>query len=617
MSYEYNAESKRMDFPNPFYVENWFLLVNTVVLLLGGVSLMLFSRSGIASGHGLRSMLPLLLGLGLLLAGLRHGQRLLTQLRYFFGRGLPAGLAPELTPDAEGRSPASDYLKETLRQNALTYPEPTGPLNGLLYAWIRELIFAPRPVQLIAQRQFQTAIVVAVTTISFLVAWIGFSDRQAASWMGLFYFVFSVVLLLRPLEAGATARAHVGIRGLVLLVLVAIFGPVLLPLVSHALPDIRWLSLEAQTLFLLLASLGSVGLYFRALIMQMSGPPATNMAREQISLSMNCHPKQLVDELERLLQNDWVERIPNRRYARLLPVVGGGTGTFAAELLEETQPMPITEQRRLRIADAFGLPRFRWIAWLDVVGTLFTALATTWILVFGARFDPSLSEPRLLSLLTLGLAMLALGWYCLRAGHVLWQRFDFTSRVVWVEMQGNYQSARMDFGNTISDRVKTEKQIVNIETMTLRVWAAELDTVIFGKGASRMIIGLRGLPQLATRLSSHLAAFAQEQSVVVAPTSQTDIHKSAVLGAMNRAGAPGVSGTAPVAAAMRSMLDSGGAATGAAEAAADSTARPGGASASGAQGESGTSAAGTCPACGAAVEPGNRFCGNCGKPLAK
>lgn len=523
MSYEYNAESQRMDFPNPTYVENWFLVATTTVLVIGGISLLVVSRSAMSGGHGLQSMLPLLLGLGLLVTGLRHGRRLFTQLRFFFGRGLPVGLAPELTPDAEGKSAQADAIKEMLRQNAITYPEPTGPLNGLLYAWIRDLIFAPRPVQNIAQRQFQTGIVIIVTLVSFLVAWLGFSDRQAAAWMGLFYFAFSVVLLLRPLEAGASARAQVGVRGLLVLVLVAIFGPVLLPLVSHSLPDIGWLSLEVQTLFLLLASLGSVGLYFRALMNQMGGPPNTNMAREQTSLSMNCHPKQLMDELDRTLQDDWVERIPNRRYVRTLPLVGNGTGTFQAELVEETQPMPAADQRRLDVASAFRLTRFRWIAWLDVVGVALTTLAVGWMVVFGVKLDPAVVEPRLFSLLTLGLAMLALGSYCLNAGRVLWQRFDFTSRVVWVEMQGNYQSARMDFGNTISDRVKTERQIINIETMTLRVWAAELDSVIFGKGATRIVTGLRGTPVLARQMVEHLTDFAREQSVVVAPTSQTDL----------------------------------------------------------------------------------------------
>lgn len=578
MSYEYNAESQRMDFPNPFYVENWFLVGTTATLTIGGIVLLILSRGSLAHGHGVQGMLPLLIGLCLLVGGLRQGRRLLMQLRFFFGRGLPVGLAPELAPDATGKSPQADEIKETLRQNALTYPEPTGPLNGLLYAWIRELIFAPRPVQHIAQRQFQTGIVILVTLVSFLVAWIGLSDKQASGWMGLFYFAFSVILLVRPLEAGAAARADVGMRGLIVLVLVAIFGPVLLPLVSHGLPDIGWLSLEAQTLFLLLASLASVGLYFLALMKQMTGAPTTNMAREQTSLSMNCHPKQLMDELDRTLQDDWVERIPNRRYARILPLVGNGAGTFQAELIEETQPMPVSEQRRLDVATAFRLPRFRWIAWLDVAGLSLSVLATAWLLVFGARFDPGTIEPKLFSLLTLGVAMFTVGGYCVRAGHVLWQRFDFTSRIIWVEMQGNYQSARMDVGNTLSDRVKTEKQIINIETMTLRVWSAELDSVIFGKGAQRIVTALRGTPMLARQMVDHLSVFAQEQSIVVAPTSASDLKKTAILGAMNHDTPQAAEALAATWARMEMRAPS-------------------------------------CPDCATPVENDDRFCGNCGRPV--
>ncbi|WP_266183991.1 zinc ribbon domain-containing protein [Dyella humicola] len=590
MSYEYSGESKRMDFPNPFYVENWFLLAATASLILGSLVLLLLSRGNMAGGHGVQSALPLILGLGLLLSGLRQGQRLLVQLRFFFGRSQPVGLAAEIAADATGTSPLADELKETLRQNALKYPEPKGPLNGLLYAWIPELIYAPLPVQRIAQRQFQTGVAITVTLISFLVAWIGFSDSQAASWMGMFYFGFSVFLLLRPLEDGAGARADVGIRGLMTLIIVAIFGPIVLPLFSHGLPDVGWLSLEGQTLFLLLASLGSVALYFVALMNQMSGPPTTNMAREQTSLSINCHPKQLMDELDRTLQDSWVERIPNRRYSRVLPLVGDGTGTFSAELVEETQPLPASDQRRLDILEAFASPRFRWIAWLDVTGVSLLVLATAWLVTFGARLQPAAVEPRLFSLATLGLAMLTLGHYCLRAGHVLWSRFDFTSRVIWVEMQGNYQSARMDFGNTFSDRVRTEKQIINIETMTLRVWAAELDSVIFGKGTPRKITGLRGTPGFAKQMVAHLTQFANDQSIVVAPTSQRDLQKGAMLGALNQVGGAVPSGALPPA-----MLQT-------VRAAATAAISP----------RMAQTLAINCSNCQSPIEEGDRFCGACG-----
>ncbi len=591
MAYEYNAESQRLDFPNPFYMENWFLMLACAALLISSIALLMMSRGSLSGGHGVQGALPLILGVGLLLAGLRQGQRLMMQLRFFFGRSQPAGLAPELAPDAAGKSSHADELKETLRQNALPYPEPTGPLNGLLYAWIRDLIFAPLPVQYTAQRQFQNGIAIGVTLLSFLVSWVGFSDSRASGWMGLFYFAFSVFLLLRPLDAGARARTQVGMKGLVVLILVAIFGPVLLPMVAGGLPDIRWLSLEAQTCFLLVAALAGVLLFFRALMNQMSGPPATNMAREQLSLSINCHPKQLLDELDRVMQDGWVERIPNRRYARILPTVGGGAGTFSAELIEETQPMPAREQRRLDFAAAFSQHAYRWIAWLDVLGVVLVVLGAAWLVVFGARFDPALVQPSLFSLVTLGLAMLAVGSFCLRAGHALWGRFDFVSQLIWVEMQGNYQAARLDFGNTFTDRVKTERQVINIETMTLRVWAAELDSVIFDKRAPRKIIGLRGIPDVASRLATGLREFAREQSIIVAPTAQSDLQKSALLGAINTMG--GQAGAASLPQAMQRAIEQ----------------------ANGPAAAASTSAGPACAACQADIEAGDRFCGSCGHPV--
>lgn len=590
MSYEYNADSRQLDFPNPFHTENWFLAAASTVLLAGGVTMLLLGRGAIASGHGLHGMLPVLLGIGMLAAGLDQGRRMLMQLRFFFGRSRPAGLAPELAGDAVGRSAQSEELKETLRQNALSYPEPQGPLNNLLHAWIRNLIFAPRKVQFIAQRQFQTAIAIGVTLLSFLVAWLGFADSMAADWIGLFYFTFSAALLLRPLESGAATHASMGLRGLIGLILAAIFVPVLLPFVAPRLPSLGWLSLNVQTLFLLLTALLGTGLYFAALMRQMTGLPPTNMAREQTSLSMNCHPKQLMDELDRTLQDAWVERIPNRRYAKLMPQVGNGAGTFNAELVEETQPMPGAGQQRLTPGEAFASMRYRLIAWLDVAGVALMTLGVVWLLVFGARFQPEAIDARLFSLLTLGLAMLVVGQFCLRAGHALWGRFDFTSRLVWVEMQGNYQSAQMNFGNTFTDRVKTEKQLINIETMTLRVWAAELDSVIFGKNEPRTIIGLRGIPDYAHRLVAHLVEFAQEQSVIVAPTSHADVAKSALLGALNTLDGSNQATALPPA-MMQAIQQVSVAATG-------------------------TAAAIHCPTCQATAAPGDRFCGHCGRALA-
>src|SRR3546814_4360178 len=96
------------------------------------------------------------------------------------------------------------------------------------------------------------------------------------------------------------------------------------------------------------------------------------MAREQLALSFNAHPKQVLDELDRLLQANWSEQIPNRRYAFEEPQVGNWTGSFRAELIEETQPLPQTNLPVYDLAGSLASPRYRWLVWLVALALLFT-----------------------------------------------------------------------------------------------------------------------------------------------------------------------------------------------------------------------------------------------------
>lgn len=535
MSYEYSAESKSLDLPNPYRIENVFRMITAGVEILVGLALLIFSRHQLFSEHHKQGLVVLLLGLVVLLAGIGYLALTLMQLRFYFGRGKPRGLAPELKPDANGRSPQADELKETIRQNAITYGESRGPLNGLLYGWLRELILSAQPVQILAQRHFQNGLVIAFTLLSWLVAWLTAGDARVADWLGLFYFVFAAFLVLRPMsENGGMARSEIGLRGLIVLVLVAIFGPVLLGLAAKDLPDIGWLSLNGQTALLLLLALGVEVMFFMALRAQMTQPVATNMAREQHAPSMNNHPKQLLDELERELQNDWVERIPNRRYLRSVPQISGSQGTFTGELLEETQPMPRRDVRPDSLAQALASPRYLWLVLLDSAGTLLALLGLACYLAFAIGYDGGDLQGVLL-LLTMGIALHVIGHFCQRAAHALWGRFEFTSQVIWFEMEGQFQSARSSFGNQYADRTQTQREVINTENMTLRVWAAELDTVAFAKDAPRFIIGISGRPDMAKRYAHSLIDFAGQQSIMVAPTATVDLQKAAMLAAMNQA----------------------------------------------------------------------------------
>lgn len=82
--------------------------------------------------------------------------------------------------------------------------------------------------------------------------------------------------------------------------------------------------------------------------------------------------------------------------------------------------MPASDQHQLDLASAFAVPRFRWIAWLDVVGAAPIVLGSGWLVLSGAQLKLAALEPRLFPLLTLGIVMIALGSYGLRAGHILW-----------------------------------------------------------------------------------------------------------------------------------------------------------------------------------------------------
>jgi ribosomal protein L40E len=103
-----------------------------------------------------------------------------------------------------------------------------------------------------------------------------------------------------------------------------------------------------------------------------------------------------------------------------------------------------------------------------------------------------------------------------------------------VEINGSYESARVNIGNQISGNVQTNKSVINIESMTLRVWVSEIDTVIFGKDAPRQLIGMRGLPNAAQELAGTLKGFGEARSMVVAPTATQDLERAQRIGVMNQ-----------------------------------------------------------------------------------
>lgn len=603
MSYEFNPESQVFEFPNPYKVENLALMVSGALVVFAGLAAMMAVRDRIGHGPDGRVFAVVGISIGLLFLGIWLLARAFTQLRYFFGRNRPDSLAPLLGSDQDGDSKNAAYYKETLRQNAISFPEPKGALNGLLYSWLPNLIFAPEVIQRTAQTLFYNFLALTATFASFLLCWLMFGQDKASAWIGLAYAAFAAPQVMRPMvrQSGSatgpmTNVRQVGSGSLVILIVLAVLGPVILGLAASHLPDLGGLSINGALTVALICALAGCTVFGFALKNQLQpAPQAVGSARVTETVTMNAHPNKLLEELDRILMDRWFSRIPNRKYTRRSPAVNGQQGQFTAEVFEETQPRPQSNRTATSIGHALSVPQFRWLAVLTGLALIYLCTGTVAALLAERAI---LAGDPFSTTAAFALSQIAVSLFCYRAAHVLWGRFDFVSELIWVDINGSFESARVNIGNQISGNVQSTKNVINIEAMTMRVWVSEIDTVIFGKDAPRQLIGMRGLQKTADELATSLKGFGEARAMVVAPTSSQDLERAQRIGAVNMVvGTPNSTLPAPEhAAVLLSAADN------------RSDARPDAANPAHSQ-------ARWCTGCGTSLDADAGFCGECGKPV--
>ena len=537
MAYEYNSQDKRFEFPNPYRIENIFKVIGAIVFMLAGLSL-IFSAKGLFSNGVFVALPPLIVGLAMFSYGALLLTTGLSNLKFYFGRDQPAGLAQELSIQETGAYPGATDIKEILRQSALIYEEPKGSVNGILYSLFPNLIFSPLFIRNAAEAQFQNAIVFLITLVSALIAYVGASPNTGA-WLGIVYNAIILIVLLRPMANPNSGAQEIGLSKVIGLVLVAILGPVLVPILTqHAVAPI-WLPSMDKAIFTLIAAPVAIAIFFLAVVAQMvKQPPQASAGVVQDSLSMNCQPMQLFDELERHLQKNWESAIPNRIYSRQLPVINSRSknGAFEGEILEETQPVPINTLRDMTLSSCFKEEKYRWLAILNSFGLLSFIASVVLMTIFAkGLYNGSYLDFSDFTYGFFGVSMWILGKFCFEHGNYLWSRFDFVSKLIWDEAKGSYQLSQMNFGRYLDDSVKSQKEVINVETMTLRVWYAEISTTTFGKYQNRAILSMTACTDDAVVLKEHLADFAKSQSIVVAPTSEVDINRMSSMNQMNSA----------------------------------------------------------------------------------
>jgi len=594
MAYDYSSESKVLELPNPYRLQNQLLWLCAALLVVAGVTSLFWARDAMEGRSMGLAAAPLLAGLLMLGAGIAGAATAARRLRFFFGRGRPKSLAPDIPVGATGNSPDADRIKEILRQGGLTYPEPKGAIEGLLYHWAPTLITAPLVVQALAQRHVFNLAAILATLVSYLVSFLLFGNELTRPWIGILYFGFGAFFLVRPILS--ESRAKLSTAALVGLIAAAILAPVAIGLIAAKLPAMRGFSLSTQTFIMLIAALVACALAVAAVLAQVDNAPQTRASVEQARLSMNAPPASLMDELDRTLQNEWTERIPNRRYARIDPVVHAATpsGSFAGELFEETQPLPTVGTKAPDFGAALAESRHRSLLLLDLYATALTVASVGFGLAFVRGFDASaIGAPNRYSLLGTAAILALVAAFCFKSAAGLWGRFDFQSVLVWVEMVGSYQTSRIGTGNSFTSRMNTENDVVRTEAMTLRVWRARVESVVFGKDEGRQVTAMFSTEPEAKSLAAHLMQFARGQSVLVSPTSPEDQARIAALSSGERALGAGTD--ALPAAQLQSAM-------GVAQALASSTGTP--------------PPRRFCTQCGTAAGPEARFCSNCAAPLA-
>ncbi len=522
MSYEYSATSGRFEIPNPYRVENLAFILAGLVAGIAGIALLVAHRDAIG-GASARGVKAVIVGLVLLFLALSVIARALVQLRYFFGRGRPHDLSN--MDDSAGAQPAqrAQWLKENLRQNALAYREPQGAISGLVHQVFDTLIFAPRLIRAAAETQCFNLLLTVAILLGLLGSFLFYADPAVRAWIAVLLLAVLIPKLIRPLgrQENTYRRARAGIALIVVIIALPILGPPLIARIAPSLPNIAGFEFSRTLLVSLLILLVAQGLFFFSLMRQLRPRPNVNMACEQRAMSMNGNPSKLFEELERTLQSRWTETIPNRRYAlvKLPENFNAQSGSFAGELLEETQPVPADAGALASIVDQLTAPATRGAVALTLLGFITFVAGVTASVRFALV---PLSTQDSLATAFLAVVLFFTARYCVSSAKLLWGRVDFQSLLLWVEIEGSFEEAQINIGNQLTAAMSSTKKIINVESMTLRIWAAELDTVIFYKDGARDLIGMRGRPDVARQYADHLEKFAGNIAAVVAPGAHAD-----------------------------------------------------------------------------------------------
>jgi hypothetical protein len=546
MSYELGDSAKKLILPNPLKIHNIFVMVSAFVTFMVAISLLLTVRSSL-SGHVYQSSFTaLVLAISMISVSIWLGYSCLSELKFYFGIGRPRSLAEVLAPNAQGANEDSDYLNKMLRQQALEFEEPMGPLASLLHALIPNLIYAPLYLRRLAEEQFMGALTFLVLLVSMcLIILLGVPaqprrpdlaaavDGPVVDDIALAFLIFAVFRLVRPYSIPEAREAPSGlfsVKSLTLLIVLGFLVPVILTILVSGLRLPTIVSPFPHVFILLVAGLTAYALFFGALVGQLLPPPAIAVSPVVDKWNLSFHPAMIVGEFERAMHESWREKIPNRRYCRRDPQIDmkKKVGSFEGEILEETQPFPQSTDM-----DMFRLLKRRGTCFcilLDLFGAVSMTIAS--VEAYSVGTSPVYWRMQDFTSFIYVVICFALAKYALDAAHALWLRFDYESRLIRLEITGQFTSAQVEAKTSLQYALRASSTMVQIEAMTFILWVAQLHTVAFGKDAPRQVVSMAGNYGIAEALAERLRRFVVNQASIAAVSNAANAERLAGISAM-------------------------------------------------------------------------------------
>lgn len=544
MEYEFGTGQQGLNYPNPYKIENLILSIRSGIFLVATLIFIVLAKLDLDAENWKGLGVHLLAIMGFAYGTIITGYKISKQLRVYFGRGQPKGLAPDLNTDQTGTTQQALHLKENIRQGALVINIPPGNVNGLLYNYLKNLIIAPYEIQAWTQQVFSNIVKMSIVAGLFLLALFFSMSSNAKGWIGLYFFCVTIILILKPLFRKNEEVVVLDFQTFAILFASALFIPIGLIAFGKELPDISAWALGWQSFFTLIITIGGEFLALLALKSQLITPTGLTTSFEQDSVSFNAQPSQMNQEIERVLQSEWVLQIPNRVYSRVSPDnLTQESGNFKGQIIQETQPIAPNSLSQEQTFDSIkASTRLQIVLMMDIIALIFTLIPTIGIVLMLATFHKNpMTNFSSLYWLPFFIGMLCLASYWIKISHSLWGRFDFESKLYVIEYEGSYSMAKMNFGNQLKDTLQTHKTVINVESMTLRVWITHLNTVVFGHGINseqrrRTIINMVGLKDESRAFLSHIKNFIKSQSMLMNPNSEEDVRRVTALSQLNAIG---------------------------------------------------------------------------------